>query len=110
MKKATPQTLRQQRGRVATEIISGLKDILADIRGQRRFSGRTHIVDVAGIKSLRKKLNVSQLEFARRYGFNRRTLQEWEQGRAAPDQSHRAYLRVIAHNPKAVARALAAAK
>lgn len=33
---------------------------------------------------------------------NRRSLQEWEQGRRMPDSATRAYLLVIASNPKAV--------
>ena len=33
-------------------------------------------------------------------------LQDWEEGRAEPDQATRAYLRVIARNPKAVRKAL----
>jgi putative transcriptional regulator len=34
------------------------------------------------------------------------TLRDWEQGRVEPDQAARAYLTVIARNPKAVRKAL----
>ncbi|MDB5397738.1 MAG: helix-turn-helix protein [Rhodospirillales bacterium] len=61
------------------------------------------------IRDLRQRLGLSQSTFAQRFGVNLRTLQEWEQGRRAPDQIARSYLRVISLDPDAVARALAAA-
>jgi putative transcriptional regulator len=61
------------------------------------------------IQGLRQRLGLSQSAFAQRFGVNLRTLQEWEQGRRAPDQIARSYLRVISLDPEAVARALAAA-
>jgi putative transcriptional regulator len=61
------------------------------------------------IRDLRQRLGLSQSAFAQRFGVNLRTLQEWEQGRRAPDQIARSYLRVISLDPDAVARALAAA-
>ncbi len=61
------------------------------------------------IRDLRRRLGLSQSSFAQRFGVNLRTLQEWEQGRRAPDQIARSYLRVISLNPDAVAQALAAA-
>jgi putative transcriptional regulator len=61
------------------------------------------------IRQLRRRLGLSQSAFALKFGVNLRTLQEWEQGRRAPDQIARSYLRVISLDPDAVARALAAA-
>jgi putative transcriptional regulator len=60
------------------------------------------------IRSLRQRLGLSQSGFAEKFGVNLRTLQEWEQGRRAPDQIARSYLRVIGADPEAVMRALAA--
>jgi putative transcriptional regulator len=62
------------------------------------------------IRALRHRLKLSQSGFARRFGINLRTLQEWEQGRRAPDQIARSYLRVINADPGAVTRALVAAE
>jgi len=61
------------------------------------------------IRGLRRRVGLSQSAFARKFGINLRTLQEWEQGRRAPDQIARSYLRVISRDAEAVARALAAA-
>jgi antitoxin HicB len=58
------------------------------------------------VKRIRTRAKLSQAEFAKRYGFKVRTLQDWELGRAKPDAAVRAYLTVIAKNPDAVEDAL----
>jgi putative transcriptional regulator len=60
-------------------------------------------------RTLRRALGLTQEEFAARYHIPLGTLRDWEQGRSQPDQPARAYLRVIAHDPDGVQRALAAA-
>jgi putative transcriptional regulator len=57
-------------------------------------------------KTLRRALGMTQDEFATRFQIPVGTLRDWEQGRAQPDQTARAYLRVIAGDPDAVRRAL----
>jgi putative transcriptional regulator len=59
------------------------------------------------IAALRQRLNLSQSEFAHEFSLSLRTLQDWEQGRRAPDHIARLYLGVIARNPRA-AREVAA--
>jgi len=59
------------------------------------------------VRGIRRKLRLSQAQFAKRFGFSVRTIQEWEQGRALPDRPARILLRVIAKSPKTVARAVA---
>ena len=58
------------------------------------------------VKAVRKKSGLSQIDFALTYGFNPRTLQQWEQGRAKPERAVLAYLKVIEKNPEAVQAAL----
>jgi putative transcriptional regulator len=58
------------------------------------------------VKAIRAKSGLSQSEFAKRYGFNVRTLQEWELGRTEPPGAIRAYLTVIDLFPETVERAL----
>jgi len=58
------------------------------------------------LTALRKRLGLSQAEFARQFMFNLRTLQDWEQGRRKPEGIARTYLRVIERNPDAVRAAL----
>ena len=64
-----------------------------------------HIPNPVDVLAIREKTGLSQVEFALRFGFSARTLQEWEQGRTQPDGAVRAYLTVIGRNPAAVATA-----
>lgn len=61
------------------------------------------------VKLIRRALGLTQEELAGRFHIPLATLRDWEQGAAAPDQSARAYLTVIARNLEAVRKALAAA-
>lgn len=61
-------------------------------------------VDVAG---LRKRLRLSQFEFANRYRLSVATVRDWEQKRRRPDRIAANLLRVIEHSPTVVAEALA---
>ena len=61
---------------------------------------------VPDVRAIRRKIGLSQSEFAARFGFSVRTVQEWEQGRAVPDRPARILLRVIDKSPKTVARAV----
>jgi putative transcriptional regulator len=61
---------------------------------------------VPRVRSLRRALCLTQEEFVARYRIPLGTLRDWEQGRCEPDQPARAYLRVIAQDPKGVARML----
>jgi hypothetical protein len=58
------------------------------------------------VKAIRGKTGLSQAEFAKQYGFNVRTLQDWESSRAQPPSPVRAYLTVIDRFPDMVAKAL----
>ena len=67
-----------------------------------------HTPDEIAARALRLREGLSQAAFARRYGLDLRTLQDWEQGRSAPTGAARTLLRVIRHNPDAVRKAIAA--
>lgn len=60
-------------------------------------------------KTIRKRLKLSQAEFAARFGIPLGTLRDWEQGRATPDKPALTLLRVIEKQPDMVAEALAPA-
>jgi putative transcriptional regulator len=59
-------------------------------------------------RTLRRALGLTQEEFSARFHIPLGTLRDWEQGKAEPDQSARAYLRAIAGDAAAVQRALEA--
>ncbi len=59
------------------------------------------------VRTVRKRLGISQAVFAGRYHIPIGTLRDWEQARKRPDAPALAYLRVIASEPDMTARALA---
>ena len=97
--------------RVFESIKRGLEEALADIRGEPT-KVRNHVIMVpeeVDVKAIRKKLHMTQSEFAARFSFNIARVRDWEQGRSQPDGAMRAYLLVIERQPKAVEKALKAA-
>lgn len=58
------------------------------------------------VRALRHRLGLSQVRFARRFGFSVDAVQQYEQGRRKPTGAAAALLRVIGADPDAVARAL----
>ena len=67
-----------------------------------------HVPAEVDVRAIRKKLGMSQARFAAAFGFGLDAVQNWEQGRRRPEGAARAFLKVIAHEPDAVRRALAA--
>ncbi len=58
------------------------------------------------VRVIRRALGLSQEDFSARFRIPLGTLRDWEQARKDPDSAARAYLMVIARNPKAVIDAL----
>lgn len=69
---------------------------------------RSFTFDPANIKDIRRKLGVSQTDFAMMIGVSVATLRNWEQGRRTPRGPARALLKVAAESPEVVAKALVA--
>ncbi|MEM1195669.1 MAG: transcriptional regulator [Pseudomonadota bacterium] len=57
-------------------------------------------------KIIRRALNLSQEEFSSLFQIAIGTLRDWEQSRVEPDGAAKAYLKVIAHDPETVQKAL----
>lgn len=58
------------------------------------------------VATLRRRLRLTQEEFAKRYAIPLGTVRDWEQCRSEPDAASTAYLTVIAAEPDRVAQAL----
>ena len=67
-----------------------------------------HIPEEIDTARIRKKISMSQSQFAAYFGVSVRTVQQWEQGRSLPSGAARAFLTVIDREPEAVRRALVA--
>jgi putative transcriptional regulator len=73
---------------------------------KRRYSTRlVSNVPVPDVRVIREGLGLSQAAFATRFHLRERTIQQWEQGRALPDQPARVLLRTIEMRPDVVATA-----
>jgi putative transcriptional regulator len=59
------------------------------------------------VRMVRRKLKLTQAQFARRFRVPLGTLRDWEQGRREPDAPAVALLRIIEREPAAATRALA---
>ena len=59
-----------------------------------------------GVRDLRRRAQLTQIEFAARLGVPVETIRNWEQGKRAPRGPARALLAVIAHSPDTVFAAL----
>ena len=86
----------------------------ADIRrhmiedGQDSESNLSGFTPIVPPQVLRKHLGMTQAEFARALRIPLATLRNWEQGRVLPDPAARSLLTIVARNPKAALKALAA--
>jgi putative transcriptional regulator len=67
-----------------------------------------HVPAEIDVKAIRRKLGMTQAQFAASFGFGLDAVQNWEQGRRRPEGAARAFLKVIEREPEAVRRALAA--
>jgi putative transcriptional regulator len=92
---------------LADDLEQGLKSAIAYVQGERE-GVREHVVQVprVDVKSLRRRLGMTQQEFARKFLFSVRSLQNWEQGRRSPEGPARVLLTVIDREPEAVRRAI----
>ena len=96
--------------RAFDKIAAGLNDAIAITQGTAdKSTYRVHIPEEIDVAAIRRKLKLTQKEFATRFGIPDSTLKDWEQKRRRPEGPARVLLMVIEKEPKAVERALSAA-
>jgi putative transcriptional regulator len=88
------------------KILGSVRSLRAAVRSGAPLT--VHVPDQVDVKAIRKKLGMSQRQFAASFGFGLDAVQNWEQGRRRPEGAARAFLKVIEREPDAVRRALAA--
>lgn len=95
--------------KVADNIRKGLEQAieLAEGKADTNEYG-IHVPAEIDVRAIRNRLNLSQEEFAGRFGFSVNTLRHWEHGQREPRGAARAYLTVIQREPEAVSKALQA--
>lgn len=96
--------------KVADSIRRGLKQAITYGEGRAdKDRYRVHVPERIDVRAIRVRLDMTQEEFARRFGFSINTLRHWEQGKRQPEGPTRAYLLVIDRAPDVVQKALRAA-
>ena len=86
MKNRTTSKRTADKRSVGQEIITGLKQAVAWAGGENVPVRVTTVrVPTTDVRALRRRLGMSQSEFAARFGFQAATLKNWEQGRTRPD-------------------------
>ena len=104
------KTRRRAEAPLGEHLLDSMKELRAHLRGEVQLSETVyHVPPETDVRALRETLGLSQADFAALFGFNVRSLQDWEQGRRRPEIPIRAYLAVIQRDPQAVIRALRAA-
>jgi putative transcriptional regulator len=87
-------------------MLQGMREALAFARGEDDRGYVVHVPKEIDVKAIRTRSHMSQSEFSRSYGFSKRSLEQWEQGRRTPTGMARVLLTVIDREPEAVERAL----
>jgi putative transcriptional regulator len=90
-----------------SKLIKSARHALDYARGEETEGFVAHVPDEVDVKAIRNSLGLTQPEFSKRFGFDIRAVQDWEQNRRKPERAARVLLTVIAREPEAVRRALA---
>ncbi len=88
-------------------IKQGLTEAVAHAKGKQVGVNEYQPYEV-DVVSLRKRLGLTQVQFAARFGFSVATLRHWERGDRMPHGPALVLLNLIDREPQAVMRALAA--
>jgi putative transcriptional regulator len=83
------------------KLMIGMREMLVYVKGNTK-GARVHVVHVVNVKAIRKRLDMTQKDFAQAFSLPIGTVREWEIGRRSPDQAAKVLLAVIAAKPKVV--------
>ncbi len=92
--------------RAFDSIKRGLREAIAHQKGKAK-GVKVHKPEDIDVQALRKRIGLTQEEFAAKFGISLGTLRHWERGDRKPHGPALVLLRVIKKNDRAVLRALA---
>ncbi len=100
---------RERDSRFGDRLVAEAQEAAAAIRSEiERNEYEIKILGETEVAAIRARLELSQAAFAKSFGLDLGVVQAWEQKRRRPDRCARILLAVIAKEPDAVRRALAA--
>jgi putative transcriptional regulator len=92
-------------GKAFDSIKQGLREAIAHQRGKAK-GVRTYEPSEIDVQALRRRIGLTQEDFAAKFGISLGTLRHWERGDRKPHGPALVLLRVIEKNDRAVLRAL----
>lgn len=87
-------------------LLRSARNARAFARGKKTDGFVVHVPEQIDVKLIRSKLEMTQQEFAMRFGVAYDAVRDWESRRRQPDRAARVLLTVIAHRPDVVEEAL----
>ena len=87
-------------------LLRSAKNARAYARGEKTEGFVVHVPEKINVKAVRKKLGMTQQQFASQFGFGYDALRDWESGRRRPERAARVLLTVIGYKPDVVQDAL----
>jgi len=90
------------------ELIEGMKNALAYAEGRPAKGSRAMAIEVpvVDVRAIRKRLNLTQRNFASMFGFSLSSVRNWEQGTRRPEKPARILLTLIDRHPETVRQTL----
>ena len=92
-------------GKAFDSIKQGLREAIAHQKG-KAGSVKTYLPSAIDVQALRRRIGLTQEEFAAKFGISLGTLRHWERGDRKPHGPALVLLRVIEKNDRAVLQAL----
>ena len=87
------------------ELLKSAHEALAIARGEAA-PARAFVAPSVDVEAIRRRTGLTQVGFAKRYGFSPGAVRDWEQHRRVPESAARTLLIVLDREPQAVDRAL----
>ena len=94
-------------GKAFDSIKKGLGEAIAHASGRPKGKTRTHKIHRLNVKAIRKRVGMTQEQFASSFGIGLGTLRHWERGDRTPQGPARVLLKVIEKDPDTVLKASA---
>jgi len=91
--------------KLLAELVQSIKAAGKYVRGERKASRLFEYPDT-DVKALRKRIGLSQMQFAKMIRVSVKTLHHWEQKRRSPTGPAAALLQIVARAPQIALRAL----
>jgi putative transcriptional regulator len=100
---------RREMSKLGDDLIQSMEEAASFAKGKADAKAyRVHVPKTIDVAAIRRKLRLSQAEFAASFGFSVQSIRNWEQGTRQPEGPARVLLTIIDRAPEAVRKALAA--